>query len=331
MEKTDEARIWGIHAVDDRLFLEKDVIAMGWREMGDLTALGNSREAFKQKYAEVYPDSKKQATANCAGMLYRFVHEMQIGDYVVFPSKIDRQINLGIVSSDYFLSNGSSIYVQQRKINWIKHLSRTAFSQGALYEAGSFLTLFSIKNYADEYLNAFSKDFKDKIVHSDEDDVVKQTADDIRETTKDYILKELSKHYKGYALETFVADLLEAMGYRTVRSERGGDRGIDIKAYKDELPPRILVQVKSQDSDVAETTIQSLKGAMREGDYGLFVTLSRYTKNAQKYLDSTPIIRGINGEDLAKLILEYYDKLDNKYKNIISLEKAYIPVVKHDE
>lgn len=50
----------------------------------------------------------------------------------------------------------------------------------------------------------------------------------------------------------------------------GGDSGIDITAYKDELPPRILVQVKSQDGDIKETTIQSLKGAMREGDYGLF-------------------------------------------------------------
>lgn len=130
MEKMDDVRIWGIHAVDDRLFLDKSVIAMGWQEMGDLAALGNNREAFKQRYAEVYPDSKKQAMANCAGMLYRFVHEMQVGDYIVFPSKIDRQINLGIVSSDYFLSDGNSVYIQQRKINWIKHLPRTAFSQG---------------------------------------------------------------------------------------------------------------------------------------------------------------------------------------------------------
>lgn len=91
--------------------------------------------------------------------------------------------------------------------------------------------------------------------------------------------------------------------------------GIDITAYKDELPPRILVQVKSADGDIKEATIQSLKGAMREGDYGLFVTLSNYTKNAQKYLDSTPIIRSINGPDLVDLILKYYDQLSEKYKS----------------
>ncbi|WP_320929065.1 restriction endonuclease [Hungatella sp.] len=56
-------------------------------------------------------------------------------------------------------------------------------------------------------------------------------------------LKELSKNLKGYDLEEFVADLLKAMGYRTKVSPHGGDSGIDIVAYKDELPPRTMVQV----------------------------------------------------------------------------------------
>lgn len=122
-----------------------------------------------------------------------------------------------------------------------------------------------------------------------------------------------------------MADLLCAMGYRTSLSSHGGDSGIDITAYKDELPPRILVQVKSQDGDIKETTIQSLKGAMREGDYGLFVTLSNYTKNAKKYLESTPIIRGINGTELVDLVLKYYDQLSDKYRKMIPLKKVFIP------
>ena len=127
-------------------------------------------------------------------------------------------------------------------------------------------------------------------------------------------------------MEEFVADLLKAMGYRCTVSTQGGDSGIDITAYKDELPPRILVQVKTQDSDIKETTIQSLKGAMREGDYGLFVTLSNYTKNAQKYLENTPIIRGINGTELVDLILKYYAQLSEKYRKMIPLKMVYIPV-----
>lgn len=113
-------------------------------------------------------------------------------------------------------------------------------------------------------------------------------------------------------------------------SPQGGDSGIDITAYKDEIPPRILVQVKSQNGDIKETTIQSLKGAMREGDYGLFVTLSSYTKHARKYLDSTPIIRGINGAEMVELILKYYDDLSDKYRKMIPLKQVYIPVPKEE-
>ena len=123
-----------------------------------------------------------------------------------------------------------------------------------------------------------------------------------------------------------MAGLLNAMGYRTKLSPRGGDSGIDITAYKDELPPRIVVQVKSQDSDIKETTLQSLRGAMSEGDYGVFVALTNYTKNAQRFLDKTPIIRGIDGSELVDLILKYYDKLSEKYRKMIPLKMVYIPV-----
>lgn len=324
----EEVKMWGIHTQDDYLFLHENVIAVGWKEMGDLSAIAPDREAFRQKYTAAYPDSKKGSIATSSGMLYRFVHEMQIGDYVVFPSKSDRMVNIGVIDGGYQYASEASEYKQQRRVKWVKHLPRTSFSQGALYEIGSFMSLFSVKNYADEFLASLDKSFKKSI--QEEDESVGATAEEIIESTKDFILKEISRQLKGYDLEEFVADLLQAMGYRTTVSPHGGDSGIDITAYKDELPPRILVQVKSQDSDIKETTIQSLKGAMREGDYGLFVTLSNYTKNAQKYLENTPIIRGINGPELVDLILKYYDGLEDKYKRMIPLKMVYIPVPKEE-
>ena len=318
--------IWGIHTTEDNLFLNQNLIAIGWDEMGNLSDIKAVREDYKEKYISAYPDAKKGNVAVSVGILYRFVCEVKKGDYVVFPSKIDRKINIGIIESDYFCDNTAAIYPNRRKVKWLKHLPRTAFSQGALYEVGSALTFFQVKNYANEYIKALDSDFKGEIIETDNDETVARTAEEIIDSTKDFILKELSKNLKGYDLEDFVANLLQAMGYRTILSSHGGDSGIDITAYKDELPPRIVVQVKSQDGDIKESTIQSLKGAMREGDYGLFVTLSNYTKNAQKYLDNTPIIRGINGTELVDLILKYYDRLNVKYRKMIPLKMVYIPV-----
>lgn len=326
---SEERKIWGIHTLDDRLFLDKNVIALGWNDMGDLSILPADRDAFKDKYIQTYPDSKKGAIPTSSGMLYRFCHEVQIGDYIVFPSKSDRMVNIGEVTGPYTYVK-DQYYAQQRSVKWLKHIPRTAFSQAALYEIGSAMSFFTVKNYKDEYLAALSKGFNKGPVNPDKDPVV-VTADDILENTKDFILKEISRNLKGYDLEGLVADLLQAMGYRTTISPQGGDSGIDITAYKDELPPRILVQVKSQDSDIKETTIQSLKGALGEGDYGLFVTLSNYTKNAKAFLDKTHIIRGINGTELVELILKYYDRLSEKYQDIIPLKMVYIPVPKEQE
>ena len=71
----------------------------------------------------------------------------------MFPSKIDRKINIGIVESAYFY-DAATLYPNRRKVKWLKHLPRTAFSQGALHEVGSALSFFQVKNYADEYLKA---------------------------------------------------------------------------------------------------------------------------------------------------------------------------------
>lgn len=325
----EEKKVWGIHTLDDNLFLKNNVIAIGCPDFGDLSKVTATREAFKERYAQIYPNDKPGAIPTSAGMLYRFIHEIKIGDYVVFPSKVDRMVNIGVVEGEYTYVDSEKEYVQQRKVKWLKHLPRTSFTQGALYEIGSAMSLFMVKNYADEYLSALDKGFKAALDNTD-DDTIGATAEDIIESTKDYVLKELSRNLKGYALEEFIANLLQAMGYRTKLSPQGGDSGIDITAYKDELPPRILVQVKSQDSDIKEITIQSLKGAMTEGDYGLFVTLSHYTKKAQEYLEKTPIIKGINGSELVDLILKYYDSLDDKYKDMIPLKMVYIPVPKSE-
>lgn len=321
--------VWGIHTTQENLFIPKNIIGIGWEEMGDIKGIGSSRDDIKKKYAEIFPNASPGSIATCVGMLYRFVYEAQIGDYVIYPSKSDRKINIGIIESEYYFETGENQFTQRRKVKWLKSVPRTDFSQGALYEVGSALTFFQVKNYADEYLA--SLEGKKSLIDISIDEAIGVTADEMQEITKDYILKRLSMKLKGHDFEDFVANLLNAMGYRTTVSKKGGDNGIDIVAYKDEFPPRICVQVKSIDSDIKEATIQSLRGAMSEGDYGVFVALSDYTPNAKSYLEQHPIIRGLNGSEVVDLVLRYYDKLDEKYQAIIPLRQVYIPIIKNED
>lgn len=107
----EDKKIWGIHTQDDNLFLKDNLIAIGWHEMGDLSKIEATRDAFKQKYMATYPDAKKGSIATGAGMLYRFCHEVQVGDYVVFPSKINREVNIGVVEGFYVYDSSQPDYV----------------------------------------------------------------------------------------------------------------------------------------------------------------------------------------------------------------------------
>ena len=318
-----EPRIWGIHSTDDSLFRNNSVIAIGWEEMGDLSSIPCDRESFKQKYASVYPTASSGNVSTCSGMLFRFVCEMQIGDIVVHPSKADKQVNIGKIEGSYTHVTARSSFTNERKVKWIKHIPRTAFSNGALYEIGSALTLFQIKNYAEEFLAALTRGFQSGSSGSDD---AGATYDVILEQTRSYVLKELRTKYKGYDFEPVVANLLEAMGYSTVVSPHGGDRGLDIKAFKGEfqVPPRIIVQCKSQGSDISEDLVQRLKGTMKDGDYGLFVSLSKFRKNALDYLSQNPIIRGIDGDEFVELFMKHYDRLDAEIKSAVPLKMVYV-------
>src|ERR1700690_3215832 len=139
--------IWGIHAGKTgdahSLFLNKNVVAIGWPAMGDLAAIPPSRDAFKVAVAKEYPTAKPGAIPNNAGQLFRFVHEMKPGDIVVYPSKSDRQVHLGRVEGGYtYDPQTEPKYPNRRAVKWLRSVVRTHFSQGALFEIGSALSLF---------------------------------------------------------------------------------------------------------------------------------------------------------------------------------------------
>jgi len=332
-----EYALWGIHsgsqAQADNLFLKKKYIALGWDDTGDLSVLGNDREAFKQKLIEIYPDSKPGSIAIWGGQLYRFVHEMKVGDLICYPSKVDRMVHLGQVEGEYTYDPSiSSEFPHLRVVKWLKEVPRTSFTQGALYEIGSAMTLFLVKNYAEEFITALSGEISEAPAKHDE--TIMLVAEDIIETTRDYILKKLSQELKGHPFAEFVAHLLNTLGYKTRLSPEGPDGGIDIIAHKDELgfePPIIKVQVKSSTDKIGDPIVSQLFGKVDNNEFGLFVTLGRYTHQAINFARNKSNLRLINGDDVVNLIQQQYDLLDSKYKGLILLKKVYVPEAIEDE
>lgn len=323
--------LWGIHAGEtgdaDTQFKKDNCIAIGWEEMGDLSKLPADRAAFKIRVREVYPTVKDGAVANYAGQLFRFVHEMKPGDYVAYPSKRDRQIHLGRIESAYRYDPKASVgYPNVRAVKWLKALPRSFFSQGALYEVGSAMSLFMIRNYADEHFAAIDGNASPKPV--EKDDTIKVVVADIDETTYDFVVKRLAQETKGHPFAHFVGHLLGTMGYKTRVSPPGSDGGVDIVAHKDELgfePPIIKVQCKSSEATVSDHDVSALYGKVSPGEFGLYVTLGLFSPKATAFAKSKHNLRLIDGEELVALIFEHYEQFDSRHKALLPMRRVYVP------
>ena len=328
-----ERVIWGIHGGKqgdaDSLFLKKKVVAMGWYQMGDLSALKADRESFKEKVAEVYQDIKKGAIPNWAGQLFRFVHEVQVGDIIVYPSKIDKMVHIGIVKDGYsYNPEIDNQYPNLRTVDWKKSVRRTQLTQGALYEVGSAMTFFRVTTYAEEIEKILEG--KQKEILLEVDPTVAYVTADIEQNTTDFVLKRLSQEQKGHPFEHFVAHLLGCMGYRTRVVPEGPDGGVDIIAHKDELgfePPIIKVQVKSTSGSISSKDVNALYGVVDQGEFGLFVTLGTFTTQAKNFARGKSNLRIIDGDELVRLVFRHYDSFESSYKGMLPLKKVYVPEV----
>ncbi len=310
----------------ESLFEQKNVVAIGWEKMGDLSRF-KTRDEFKKRYEQVYPGTKPGAIPVSAGQLFRFVHEMKVRDKVIFPLKRTAEIHLGRVTGEYTY-NPSQSYPNLRSVEWLKKLPRTTFSQGALYEIGSAMSLFQVKNYADEFATVLEGKVIVAPTVEEEDEAISIVADDIAQQSRDFVLKQIHQRLKGHGLAEFVGHLLNLMGYKTKVSPPGPDRGIDIWANKDDLgvtPPTILVQVKSGEGDVNEAAVSELSGKVSERDFGIFVSASGFNKRARDFAFSKRNLKLIDGDELVELVYKYYPQLDAKYKGLIPLRSVYIP------
>ena len=302
-------------------------IAIGWPALGDLRNIPSSRDAFKAALAEAYPDEKSGAVPVKAGVLFRFAHEITLGDVVVYPSRLDRLVNIGLVSGDYsYLPSADPEYPHRRRLDWKLHVPRAQFSQSALYEIGSAITLFQISNNADEFIAALEGE---PITALDVDaDTAAEIAVQAEESIEDFVIKRLKNDLTPDQFEHFVAELLRCMGYYSRVTKYVGDGGVDIIAHKDELgfePPIIKVQCKQTLSTIGGPAVQQLLGAIQSGEHALFVTLGDYSPDAVRIERGKSNLRLINGTDLAQLIFHNYEKFDPRSKTLLPLKRTYTP------
>lgn len=317
--------------------LEQGFIAISWPDIGDLSKIEASRDAFKAEYADLWPEHKERTIRMAAGVLFRFSNEMQEGDYVLFPSKHNRHVNIGVITSRYIYEpladwqeNSDQDYPNRHTVKWLGRFPRSSFSQSALNEIGTAITLFLVKNHSSEFLSKIGQAevYEEDNVPTDDDTATRTVTNLAEETAQDFIIKRLHTRLTGYEFEHFIAHVLECMGYKARVTEASGDGGVDVIAHRDKLgfePPIVKVQCKRTTNQIEEKQVRDLAGTLGDGEFGLFVTLDAYSKPARVFERNKPKVRLIDGEQLVELLLKHYGNLSPRYRTMLPLKQIYIP------
>ena len=167
----------------------------------------------------------------------------------------------------------------------------------------------------------------------EEGEIEEDSATITLEEAEEMAWAEIEAHLAAmppYEFQELVGALLQAMGYHVAWiAPPGKDGGTDIIAYNDPLgtrPPRIKVQVKRNANSprIDVTALRSFMAVLGEGDVGLFVALSGFTKDADyEARQSHRRLNLIDARRLMELWTSHYGQLDDGARARLPLKPVW--------
>lgn len=291
---------YGLYTV---AFKQNGYIGIGW--FHTQIEANISKEEIKEMYQVFYPNDAFMRMNQNAGQIFRFIHDIKIGDIVMTPFQ-NGEFLVGEVTSElYFQHDQSSNYDLRKKVNWFSnHLDRTALSISLQNSLRSSLTCFTIQNSREilEYYN----------IVPPQERAETRTTIDLYQIIRDKLLE-----LDSFEFEDFVSYLLQSIGFTKTNATQGrtNDGGIDFEGVLEIFgvaSVNLQVQVKRYEtSPIKWQTIDQFRGAMKRDFQGCFITLSSFQDKARKNAsDPNRIpINLIDGKKLIDIFIEKYEDI----------------------
>lgn len=149
--------LFGIHIKkkSDALSDDHPHICIGWSSMGNLSGIG-TKEELSDLYDEHFSKGNR-GKGQDIGQIWRFLHGMQIGDYVILAE--NSVFHIGRVESDYYYDeteteSQDSDYKNNRKVKWLKkNISRSVLSTNMQNSLKTAMSLWTLNDYKSAVLD----------------------------------------------------------------------------------------------------------------------------------------------------------------------------------
>ena len=272
---------------------------VGWEETAEISSL--SWEELKQKHSEREPDDSPRQVSAKMTQLWKFLHEIQAGDYIINPSANINELRYGVVEGDLYYDKSESysdgcLWPHRRMVKWSDNIIARQSLPNQLKNSLDYgaKTLFRV-SAVDEFLIAIGEK---PSPHS---------PDPLR-AVLDRILELSSTEF-----EALVADLCVAIGLKEVEVMPPNNPAVDIVGVLNTaglVNIKMFFQVKHHRyAKVGPAVVTALRGALPEGGEGVIVTTSDFNKNTGNAANKPGFkpIGLINGRQLVGLLTNHWD------------------------
>jgi restriction system protein len=314
--------------------LKAKAVGIGWPEVVSFLKGAKDPEDFYDVIQKAYPESKGQEIVNSGRQLYKFFREMKEGDTVVTYDSPNRIYHVGTIVGDVRSdSEKDAPFSNVRPVKWQHRVERDTLSQAARNSLGSTLTIFEPSEEAEEEIrkrvsepNSLAQAEITPTAEVEAEDPFANAVENSRELIKDRLIK-----LSWDDMQSLVAGVLRAMGYKTKISAGGGDRGKDIVASPDGLGlehPRIFVEVKHRKGQMGAPEIrQFIGGRHAQNDRCVFVSTGGFTREAKYEAERSSVpLTLVDSDELVVLLIDYYEATDAETRTLVPLRKTYWPV-----
>jgi restriction system protein len=310
----------GKHGEYENKFIEENRIYCTWDNLPvSLHSFSERKDLFD--YFTDQEEVKDKTATNWVSQVWPFGFDMQVGDWVMLPSKVNPVINVGKITSDYRFQDEATIpFKHFREVDWFKKsIPRKLFDQDILYSLGAFMTICRIKQ--EERIKSIVLEGKIIDKHppgkpEGEEDQPRDIELDAFDNIKDMLIRK----FKGHGMAKVIASILRANGFTTFVSSEGPDKGVDILASQGALGfggINICVQVKSSDTPVDRPTLDQLIGTMSnfKAEYGLLVSWGGFKSSViNETANQFFKVRLWTHKEVVEQFIANYENLDDEIK-----------------
>ena len=333
MEKQmSEKTIWMVRAgrggayVDD--FIESNFVGIGFASAGDVSSPVNKEEVISKMRAE-NPVGKFQMAAS---QILRFYDEFKVGDAVMTYDPGQRLYFIGEIKSD--VKKVEHTLFRAREVEWKGQVARDSLVQSTRNSLGAISTLFTVRGDAAQDVIANTLDLgtdakPTPLPVADDSGSESDVFESIEEKANE-LLEDMIAKLDWEQMQELVAEILQAMDFKTDVSPRGPDRGIDVFASPDGLgllEPRIFVEVKHRlGSRMGADQIRTFLGGRQPGDRCLYVSTGGFSKEAKYEAERANVpLKLIDLPKLRELVLEHYEAFSPSGLALLPLKKLFWP------